>query len=91
MLIPTDVIIFDGMTSVYCQVFEGTRDSISAPTRSNQGRTTLQIETLFHHRYGNAERQWQLIRRGHYTEFNLVYDRGTKFGLHTPGARSDQI
>jgi coproporphyrinogen III oxidase len=40
--------------------------------------------------YGDRERAWQLYRRGRYVEFNLVWDRGTLFGLQSRG-RTESI
>ncbi len=40
--------------------------------------------------YGEKEKNWQALRRGRYVEFNLVWDRGTKFGLDSNG-RTESI
>jgi coproporphyrinogen III oxidase len=40
--------------------------------------------------FTDREKEWQFLRRGRYVEFNLVWDRGTKFGLDTDG-RTESI
>ena len=40
--------------------------------------------------YSEAQKRWQYLRRGRYVEFNLVWDRGTRFGLETDG-RTESI
>jgi coproporphyrinogen III oxidase len=58
-------------------VMEAARAFIPAYTPIVQRRAT--------EAYGDTERTWQLRRRGRYVEFNLLYDRGTIFGLKTNG------
>jgi coproporphyrinogen III oxidase len=48
------------------------------------------IEKRRNHPYGERQRSFQAVRRGRYVEFNLVYDRGTLFGLQSDG-RTESI
>ncbi len=49
-----------------------------------------QLEALSGKEYSEKNLEWQNLRRGRYVEFNLVFDRGTKFGLET-GGRTESI
>lgn len=48
------------------------------------------VERRLNQAYGDKQRDFQLYRRGRYVEFNLIYDRGTLFGLQS-GGRTESI
>jgi len=74
--------------------FEGGFDASFAMLRSVGDAFTDAYLPILQRRkdtaWGERERQWQLLRRGRYVEFNLVWDRGTHFGLQS-GGRTESI
>jgi coproporphyrinogen III oxidase len=49
------------------------------------------VQKRFQTPFTPEQKIWQQIRRGRYVEFNLIHDRGTKFGLVTPGVRIESV
>ena len=48
------------------------------------------IDRRLNSKFSTDEKEFQLYRRGRYVEFNLLFDRGTKFGIES-GGRTDSI
>jgi coproporphyrinogen III oxidase len=82
-------IFFDRLTTPRIKKEEGLRFILAV------GNAFLPIYTKlfspnFGRTYTDEQKNWQLLRRGRYVEFNLVWDKGTKFGLETDG-RTESI
>jgi len=83
-----------GVGGVFFDYLDGKDDRHNKLTRS-VGRAFLKayipiLKRRIREEYNNFDKDFQLIRRGRYIEFNLVYDRGTLFGLKS-NARAESI
>ena len=70
--------------------FERCLDFAGKVAATFQAAYTHIVEKRRNRPYGTREREFQLLRRGRYVEFNLIYDRGTLFGLQS-GGRTESI
>ena len=78
-------VFFDGLTDERPEGFERCRSLVADGLNSVLRAYVPILDRRCGMPYGPRQRDWQLIRRGRYVEFNLVYDRGTHFGLQTRG------
>ncbi|MFN0033166.1 MAG: oxygen-dependent coproporphyrinogen oxidase [Flavobacteriales bacterium] len=83
-------IFFDYLRHNTTVPFENTFQFVCDVGRSFLAAYTPIVDVNRNLHYGEKQKQWQLLRRGRYVEFNLVYDRGTRFGLET-GGRTESI
>nr|WKN39585.1 oxygen-dependent coproporphyrinogen oxidase [Tunicatimonas sp. TK19036] len=83
-------IFFDHLTPGENQKKEDVFSFVQAVGQSFSPIYTHLIDKHKTDNYGEREKQWQYLRRGRYVEFNLVWDKGTKFGLDTEG-RTESI
>jgi coproporphyrinogen III oxidase len=78
-------IFYDRLTATDNMSWETVFEFSKALGRSFIPIYTELVNRSRHKSFTNDEQQWQYQRRSRYTEFNLVYDAGTKFGLETNG------
>lgn len=74
----------------FAMSFEATQAFVTDVARVLRQAYEPIVERRRHEAFGQAEREFQLVRRGRYAEFNLVHDRGTTFGLQT-NARVESV
>lgn len=70
--------------------FDSTRAFVTDVARALRQAYEPIVDRRRNESFGDAEREFQLVRRGRYVEFNLVHDRGTTFGLQT-NARVESV
>src|SRR5579883_810260 len=78
-------IFFDNLSADHLREREKIFDFVQDVGQSFLPAYVPIVEKHRDERYTEEEKHWQLLRRGRYVEFNLVYDRGTRFGLETNG------
>ena len=83
-----------GIGGIFCDYLKDDPEKVFAFVE-DAGRNFIEayapiVERRVQEKWWDREREWQLLRRGRYVEFNLVYDRGTLFGLETHG-RAESI
>lgn len=71
-------VFFDDMTEEWA---EGFAEELMRCALAEDGPYMPIVRKRLPREYTDEQKQWQLLRRGRYVEFNLLYDRGVKFGL----------
>lgn len=83
-------IFFDRLESTSAHSLQNRWDFVRAVGNTFAPTYTTLVNKNKNLPFSQENKNWQFLRRGRYVEFNLVYDRGTKFGLDTDG-RAESI